>query len=272
MGENELDLSSFTFSYDVEGCPAPHIFSPAEACDLLSAFGGVFTRGDSLMRQFTQGLFILLSNSFAIANDPDRLCTGNSIFTNGKHCKTVSIFNSRELEHVCSEEPFVAYDQIWKFSHEQGVQDKVEHHAGWIMDLLNGYQTFVSSVPANRRRYSPVSVVSDGIHYGWRVNATLEMHLLPFLSNTSSANPRPIPFFSSYPAVPPNKIEKFAVKQGPERTKRYNAEIRKVLSEISPGELYQGAMHQLEWYNSTDGAVSFDGTHYSYQREPRSST
>lgn len=101
------------------------------------------------------------------------------------------------------------------------------------------------------------------------MNATLEMHLLPFLSNTSSADPRPIPFFSSYPAVPPNKIEKFAVKQGPERTKRYNAEIRKILPEISPGELYQGAMHQLERYNSTNGAVSFDGTHYSYQARPR---
>lgn len=54
-------------------------------------------------------------------------------------------------------------------------------------------------------------------------------------------------------------------KQGPGPTKKYNAAIRDALEELSPGEAYEGAWRQLEWYNVTDGAVSYDGTHYSYQ-------
>lgn len=158
LGENELDLDRFGFSYDgtclpfqrATGdhypCSRPEVCSQsrvvqlrtpsrqlrrATCCRHLVAFSPKATlvrldfaacarqpaprltfRFRTVMRQFTQGLFILLSNSFAIAKDLDLLCTGNSIFTNGKYCKTVSIFDSRELEHVCSEEPFVAYDQM----------------------------------------------------------------------------------------------------------------------------------------------------------------
>lgn len=63
-----MDLSSFRFSFDCESrasvsckgvvtdptsvpnCPTPHIFTAAEACDLLLAFGGFLLRGDSLVR------------------------------------------------------------------------------------------------------------------------------------------------------------------------------------------------------------------------------
>lgn len=54
--ENELPpLDKFEFSYDMPGCPQPHFFTGREACDLLNAFGGIYLRGDSLMRQFAQG-------------------------------------------------------------------------------------------------------------------------------------------------------------------------------------------------------------------------
>lgn len=52
---DELPLPKFEFGYDLPGCPAPHVFTPAETCDLLTAFGGLYVVGDSLMRQFTQG-------------------------------------------------------------------------------------------------------------------------------------------------------------------------------------------------------------------------
>jgi hypothetical protein len=70
----------------LEGCPAPHHFTPEETCDLLGAFGGIYIRGDSLMRQFSQGLYLLLSNSFNIVRDDHEECSGNQVFTNGKEC------------------------------------------------------------------------------------------------------------------------------------------------------------------------------------------
>lgn len=44
-------LDNFDFSFDLESCPQPHVFTPAEACDLLHAFGGVYIQGDGFMRQ-----------------------------------------------------------------------------------------------------------------------------------------------------------------------------------------------------------------------------
>lgn len=106
-------LDSFTFSYDLPDCGQPHVFTPAETCDLLGAFGGVYIRGDSLMRQFAQGLFLLLRNSFDIVReDAKEGCEGNEVFTNGRQCKFVSVFDSAKLAHsVCGEEAHVLYDQ-----------------------------------------------------------------------------------------------------------------------------------------------------------------
>lgn len=83
-----LPLDDFQFSYDLEGCPAPHRFSPEETCDLLNAFGGVYLRGDSLMRQFAQGIYLLLAGSFDIVRDDHEECSGNQVFTHGKECES----------------------------------------------------------------------------------------------------------------------------------------------------------------------------------------
>ncbi|BGP51411.1 hypothetical protein JCM10450v2_007353 [Rhodotorula kratochvilovae] len=263
MDRNAFDLDAFSFSFDVDGCPAPHIFTPAEACDLVSAFGGIYNRGDSLMRQFTQGLFLLLANSFDLVYDHKDECAGDALFTNGRSCKSHSMFTSLDFAHVCQEQPFVMYDQVWKFvSDVGGSKDEPDD---LVTPLLEKYHQFVDALPARRRQYSPIFVHATGIHYWWRTPQTLDVHLLPFLANASAAEPRPLAFFSGYPAVPSNKPARYAKKQSKANTQRYNDEIRAVLPEISPGEIYEGAWRMLEWYNVTDGALSFDGTHYAYQ-------
>lgn len=39
-----VTLPPFQFSFELPGCPKPHIFTSEEACDLVSSFGGVFMR------------------------------------------------------------------------------------------------------------------------------------------------------------------------------------------------------------------------------------
>jgi hypothetical protein len=64
-----------------------------------------------------------------------------------------------------------------------------------------------------------------------------------------------------------NKPERYLVEQGPQSVQRCNAEIGQIIDTLSPGEIIQkdGVLKMIDWYNVTDGAVSFDGTHYAYQ-------
>lgn len=97
----------------VEGCPPPHLFSPAEACDLISSFGGIRMQGDSLMRQFVQGVLLLLTNSFReLVRDSFSKCRGNDVFVNGRFCKFHEHFDTSQMATVCREQPFVQYDQV----------------------------------------------------------------------------------------------------------------------------------------------------------------
>ncbi|GAA5979275.1 hypothetical protein JCM11641_001979 [Rhodosporidiobolus odoratus] len=264
-GVNELDMSNFEFSFDVEDCPAPHVFSPEEACDLISSFGGIFNRGDSLMRQFTQGLYLVLTSSFDQVGDEHEACSGNKLFTNGRLCKFHSIYDSRKLPGGTCPAAVVLYDQVWNFASVTGEDMSYNEGADRQRLLLDGYQAFLDSRPSPQRNYSPIFVEATGIHYQWRVADTLSYHVLPFLANTSSTVPRPIPFFSGYPAVPANKPPEYLGVQGPEPTKRYNEEMEKALAELGEGNSWRGEWSMLEWYNATDGGWSYDGTHFDAQ-------
>jgi len=71
----------FDFSFDLEGCPPLHLYSAAEACDLLQGFGGLFLRGDSFVRHVVNALFIVLRerNDGAVEREGER-CRGNAMF------------------------------------------------------------------------------------------------------------------------------------------------------------------------------------------------
>lgn len=71
----------FDFSFDLEGCPPLHLYSAAEACDLLQGFGGLFLRGDSFVRHVVNALFIVLRerSDGAVEREGER-CRGNAMF------------------------------------------------------------------------------------------------------------------------------------------------------------------------------------------------
>lgn len=55
-----LSLPPFEYSFALGGCGQPHVFDQAEACDLVEAFGGIFMKGDSLVRHVHYALMMLL--------------------------------------------------------------------------------------------------------------------------------------------------------------------------------------------------------------------
>lgn len=71
-------------------------------------------QGDSLLRQFAQGVFLLLTDSFSglVELGAEKECHGNGVFTEGMYCKFHEIFDTRRMKTVCGEDPFVQYDQV----------------------------------------------------------------------------------------------------------------------------------------------------------------
>lgn len=52
--------TSFEYSFKLDGCKQPHVFTSSEACDLVTSFGGIFMKGDSLIRHLHTALMMLL--------------------------------------------------------------------------------------------------------------------------------------------------------------------------------------------------------------------
>jgi hypothetical protein len=185
------------------------------------------------------------------------------------------------------------YDQVWKYISERS---QVSEPAGMsrrakkpreepVSDpyaLVRSYNAFIHSLPARRQQYSPIYIEGTGIHYGssliprrqslllltrrfpllhpiapgFRTAPSLEMHINPFLTNTSTASPLPLKLWSGYPAPGANKPVKYLIRQGPNATRTYNFAMHDLLEQTSPGELSMGAWRQVDWFNSTDGGES----------------
>ncbi|KAM0752156.1 hypothetical protein T439DRAFT_379262 [Meredithblackwellia eburnea MCA 4105] len=280
--KTQLDLREFKFSFDLPDCPAPHIFTPEEACDLLSAFGGVFFRGDSIARFFSSSLFFLISDSLDIVTSHHQECAGESYYLNGKKCRIISALDSQKYpeKSVCDVNPFLRFEQAYKFRTNQrrsqssaraqktGSVHRHKYKAGELPleGVVAGNLTaFRESLPEERQALSPVVIFQHGIHYQFRSEDTIDFHIKPFLQAFSSTVPRPISLWSSYSPPGPLKPKEHIKDQGPDVISNYNSKIRDFLKIASPEPLNEGGMKQLEWFEATNGAFSYDGTHHSYQ-------
>lgn len=102
------DIADFKYSFDwPEGCPRPHVFTSAEACDLVGAFGALTTSGDSYTRHLVGALFIILRNRAdgAVWNpEVSAQCRGDHMFDDGKACRHWIVDDSHSphlAEPVC---------------------------------------------------------------------------------------------------------------------------------------------------------------------------
>lgn len=252
-----LPLDEFGFSYDLEGCPTPHVFSPEETCDLLNAFGGVYIRGDSLMRQFAQGVYLLLANSFNIVRDDHEECSGNRVFTSGKECKFHSHFDGRNLEQVCGERVAILYQQLFSWiegpvddDYKKSTSHKpiskptaktlVKRKRPSVAELGGrlqaAYKSFIASLSAEQHKLSPVYIHGTGIHYYFDTGVSEEYHIGPWMETAAAASPRPVSLWILNPAPGKNKPKQFEAGQGETATQKYNQKMKVVLAKINGRE------------------------------------
>ncbi|KAM0755398.1 hypothetical protein T439DRAFT_320089 [Meredithblackwellia eburnea MCA 4105] len=253
-------LQDFDFSFEwPKSCPRPHVFNPDEACDLVSAFGGIVLQGDSLTRHLTNALFILLRNRAdgAIHHPASHgICRGDSMFQDGtgKTCRFWALADSHLPSlpaPVCGGSARVIY-----FDGTCPVDP-----GGFVPR----YEEWRSRTPPEKRALSPVLVNSFGLHCHLLPNISISGAIKPLFIHSHTAYPRPLSLWGEVHAPASNKPQKFAKKQGPEAVTKYNNIMTERIRALHPGSVLEGAVGILSWYGLTDGAKSFDGTHYAFQ-------
>ncbi|BGP17301.1 hypothetical protein JCM10213_009095 [Rhodosporidiobolus nylandii] len=252
-------LRDFRFSYDLapHGCAEPHLYTKEEACDLLRAYGGVMLRGDSFVRHVTNALFILLSGrqDGAVLSEGER-CRGNAMFDDRKaHCREMSVTNSQTMpEPVCGGDVPIFFElNSW------GAQPP---HLS-----LSAYDQWRWSLPPSRSILSHIHISGFGLHHHLNSLTGIQGFVRPYLHKARQIFPRPVGLWFGIHAPAPGKPERWVEEQGEKNVKRYNREVGSLLDALAPGEFVEesAAMKMVDWYNSTDGAESYDGSHYSYQ-------
>ncbi|BGO95669.1 hypothetical protein NBRC10512_007365 [Rhodotorula toruloides] len=253
-------LSSFDFSFRLPHCPQPHIFTRLEACDLLeNGFGGVLLRGDSLMRHLTNALFLILRDRpDGAVQDPEarQVCWGDRLFDDKKDCRKVALFDTQDLlldgEPVCNGKVWLRYEQL---------PCPVEPSR-----YVPTYLDWRDQMPPSRSGLSPAIIQSFGLH----------CHFLPFIprfgifkplfAHAATAFPRPLLLWIGINAPGLNKPPQYLKEQGGDQVLRYNQIIAEELDgmQTSSETAAEGKMAVLETYGMTDGAKSFDGTHYMW--------
>jgi hypothetical protein len=150
-----------------------HLYTAAEACDLLQGFGGLFLRGDSFVRHVVNALFIVLRerNDGAVEREGER-CRGNAMFDDRyvlsykvfcdtadplptyrkAHCRENSIIDSQALaEPICGGDAFLYFDM--------GAWGAQPQHLS-----LTIYEQWLNLRPVHKKMLSPVFVEGFGLH------------------------------------------------------------------------------------------------------------
>ena len=203
----------------------------------------------------------------------------------------MAYFDSREFgdHNVCDEEPFFKYEQAWDFAGELNMPEGYEDYEPVLEPKSDGgerlppvaqavrlnearFVKFTRELPARRQRFSPIMVPGTGVHDSYNFTRVAAYHIAPFNSyalTLPEERPQPLKLFSM--ALAPGALKPtWALPfQGPESVLSFNAAMKEelakanaVLGETDPS---RGAWGAFDWYNITDGADSYDGTHYSFQ-------
>lgn len=97
---------------DVNEACSLHAYTQEEACELLSAFGGLYSTGDSLGRHLHTALLMILRNrndgavkDYATTDD----CRGEHLINDGKLCRNRLTVDTNIEEHVCGNAAQVAW-------------------------------------------------------------------------------------------------------------------------------------------------------------------
>ncbi|ORY81272.1 hypothetical protein BCR35DRAFT_352401 [Leucosporidium creatinivorum] len=249
------------FSFDLETCPPPHVFTQDEACDLIGGFGALLLSGDSFIRHVWDALLIFLTNDLSGAVIDPKLraqCRGEQLFNDRQPdnwdvispCRT-GIYDVLESlpETVCPGRP---------------IRGKRFVDLQWTS--LNNILAYTSALPAAAQKLSPILLFDGGIHLGYDLNIATTNFIHPVLDFNQHFFPHFVPIWQGSHAPGENIATPYYSSQGPAAVKNFIEGIDRIMDDHK--KLYtvaEGGLQRMEWYNATSGADSFDGQHYSYQ-------
>ncbi|BGP56493.1 hypothetical protein JCM8202v2_004114 [Rhodotorula sphaerocarpa] len=237
-----------------EACKPMHVYSQAEACELLSSFGGLYSTGDSYVRHLHTALMMILRDrndgavrDYASTGD----CRREQAFDDGKLCRDRINMDTNVEENVCGNAAQVAYRLMyWPQAHTYEM-----------------YRDWRARLPQRNQPYSPVLITGLGLHFGFNLSVH-QFHdwIEADRDFTSRQYPAPVKLFLGPHKPGRNQQPVYIPKQGPLKLAAYKEAAEKVLASYSSSPLAtEGSWRYLDTWGMTDGAVSYDGSHYSYQ-------
>jgi hypothetical protein len=128
------------------------------------------------------------------------------------------------------------------------------------------YEAYSSKLPASVSAKSALFLQSTGLHFDCDIPSALRYVHSAIRHFSTLRVPHPINLWMSLHAPGENKAKKYIEKQGRKVVAALNKGVAEEVERISPeGEIVEGRAKIFPTYNITEGAESFDGTHYSYQ-------
>ncbi|GAA5993638.1 hypothetical protein JCM10908_000655 [Rhodotorula pacifica] len=238
------------YTIDIEhACEPMHIYTQAEACELLGAFGGLYASGDSYVRHlYTALMMILRDRNDGAVRDRETTddCRHEHAFDDGRLCRDRINMDTNTEEHVCGNAAQVDYVLIFTY------------------DFFRDWR---ARLPRTQQSLSPVFIAGLGLHFGFDLSVQPWHDWLE--TDTAYMNrqsPRPVKIFLGPHRPGVNQQPQFIPAQGPQRLAPYKEEVVKILANVSESTLPQeGSWRYLDTWRMTEGAASYDGSHYSYQ-------
>ncbi|ORY81258.1 hypothetical protein BCR35DRAFT_331659 [Leucosporidium creatinivorum] len=249
------------FSFDLDTCPPPHVFTREEACDLIGSFGALILSGDSFIRHVWDALLIFLTNDLSGAVVDPQHCA---------QCRGEHLFNDRELSNFTALTPcrLGIYDELESLPGDvcRGREVRGKWLTGLTSISLPSLLAYIASLPPASQQRSPVLLFGAGVHGGYSLNLTAENFILPVLNLNSRFSPHIVPIWQSSHAPGDNVATPYYNTQGRAAVKKYIAGVERIIQNNQKvSTVSEGSLLCMSWYTVTEGADSFDGQHYSYQ-------
>ncbi|GAA6015763.1 hypothetical protein JCM10207_008788 [Rhodosporidiobolus poonsookiae] len=174
-------------------------------------------------------------------------CRGDMLFDDGKRCRT-RIRTDTLKQPVCGGNTAVHFYQTYR-------PDRSSFQA---------FTHWLAAVLRDNKLHSPIYVTGLGIHEDFVPLPA--SYLDSIFSTLSSRFPTPLNLFAGPHAPPHNQKTAYRERQGPARVKAFYERLTADAKQRSvEGEFFRGGARVVDYYAATDGAVSYDGGHFSYQ-------
>ncbi|GAA5867937.1 hypothetical protein JCM8547_003419 [Rhodosporidiobolus lusitaniae] len=254
-------LPEFEWSFDLaeveesgKQCAPMKVYSTEEACELVSAFSGIYTTGDSFARH-VHSAFLMLLHGRLDGAVTDYLetddCRGDQLFDDGKGCRERIFADTNTQERVCGGLANLGFVQTYQ---PNPISFSV-------------FNEWHARLPSRSHLYSPVYITGLGGHFDYTPSTLLSSSYLDTLFSTLSRHfPTPLNLFMGPHAPGENQQPQYNARQGPQRVKAFAEQVPGLLRERSTEkEMGRGGARYVDFFASTEGAKSYDGVHYSYQ-------